>query len=148
MRAEVRKKEGWSFALTFLIWHLSLSTLPLPLIFLMTNTYFLHSPPSMLRREGRPWKNNFPILNGIIILSSTINQQKHNYSCKEEHYKCSVLYHCALFGYLTILTKNKKFMLRYMLRLWLLMFIKLEAEKCKFIRRNFLIYVNIKLQVY
>ena len=28
------------------------------------------------------------------------------------------------------------------------MFIKLEAEKCKFIRGNFLIYVNIKLQVY
>ena len=28
------------------------------------------------------------------------------------------------------------------------MFIKLEAEKCKFIRGNFLIYVNIKLQVF
>ena len=46
----------------------------------------------------------------------------------------------VLLGYLTILSKNKKERL--------LMFIKLEAEKCKFIRGNFLIYVNIKLQVY
>ena len=102
-----KKKGGWVICPDFSHFTLSFSTLPL--IFLMTNMYFLHSPPSMLRREGRPWRNNFPILNGIIILSSTINQQKHNYSCKEEHYKCSVVHHCALLGYLTIFTKNEKY---------------------------------------
>ena len=51
----------------------------------------------------------------------------------------------VLLGYLTILSKNKIY---DTFRLRLLMFIKLEAEKCKFIPGNFLIYVNIKLQVY
>ena len=58
---------------------------------------------------------------------------------------CIVLYCWDIQQYQVKTTKiydNDIVMLR------MLMFIKLEAEKCKFIRGNFLIYVNIKLQVY